>query len=147
MGAIPQNAGASMPRAWRVALRAARHLLVCGARASTWVERAPLRVEQHAPTVERDPTPTHRLSHPPTEVVIAPSALHVGAIRAALREEVKLAVQDIHTAKVRAVLGRVRRCSRATCTGLRALHSIPHPRTPPLSRAWAPTPARTPRSR
>lgn len=32
-------------------------------------------------------------------MVIAPSALYIGATKAALRGDVKVAVQDIHTAK------------------------------------------------
>ena len=34
-----------------------------------------------------------------TEVVIAPSALHIGGVKAALREDIGLAVQDVHTAR------------------------------------------------
>jgi hypothetical protein len=35
------------------------------------------------------------------EVVIAPSALHIGTVAAGLRPEVGVAIQNIHTAKVR----------------------------------------------
>lgn len=35
------------------------------------------------------------------EVVIAPSALHIGAVVDAVRADVGVAIQDIHTAKVR----------------------------------------------
>ena len=37
---------------------------------------------------------------PPADIVIAPTAIHIGSIVAKLRPEVKVAVQDIHTAKV-----------------------------------------------
>jgi hypothetical protein len=34
------------------------------------------------------------------EVLIAPSALHIDAVKSALRPDVAVAIQDIHTAKV-----------------------------------------------
>lgn len=45
--------------------------------------------------------------HPPlfVDVVIAPSAIHIAQAKAALRANVKIAVQDIHTAKVRGIMG------------------------------------------
>ena len=43
------------------------------------------------------------------EVVIAPSALHIGLVAAAVRADVGVAIQDIHTAKVRAASARPRR--------------------------------------
>ena len=38
---------------------------------------------------------------PNVDVVIAPSALHIGAALASARPEVTVAIQNIHTAKVR----------------------------------------------
>jgi hypothetical protein len=35
------------------------------------------------------------------EVVVAPSAIHIGLVAGKLRQDVKVAAQDIHTAKVR----------------------------------------------
>lgn len=45
----------------------------------------------------------------PAEVVIAPSALHIEGVKAAIRPEVAVAVQDIHTAKVRRARAQSRR--------------------------------------
>jgi hypothetical protein len=37
---------------------------------------------------------------PAAEVVVAPSAIHIGLVAGKLRQDVKVAAQDIHTAKV-----------------------------------------------
>ena len=39
---------------------------------------------------------------PNAEVVICPAAIHIGQVTSSLRRDVGVAVQDIHTAKVRA---------------------------------------------
>jgi hypothetical protein len=82
------------------------------------------------------------------EVVIAPSALHLGAVKQTLRSDVGVAIQNIHTA-------RVRGCACTALPQARAPPPLPSQRThltrspppsPPSSssaprRAWARSPA------
>ena len=62
------------------------------------------------------------------EVVIAPSALHIGLAKQALRADVGVAIQNIHTAKVRRT------------PWLPSLLSPPSPPPPPPNRAPPPSP-------
>jgi triosephosphate isomerase len=73
------------------------------------------------------------------EVVIAPSAIHLGLVTATVRPEVAVAIQDIHTAKVRAhaplSAWALRAQLRARCA--RPTRAAPSPR-PPASAALSP---------
>jgi hypothetical protein len=81
----------------------------------------------------------------PAEVVIAPSALHIEGVKAAIRPEVAVAVQDIHTAKVRRARAQSRRRGTAKC--VRIHHPILPLPSPLRRRASAPTLALTPWTR
>jgi hypothetical protein len=131
-----------------------------------WAPSRPTLVRQHAGQgapapgragdAQRNPQISHREpeSRPPffplplAEVVIAPSALHIEGVKAAIRPEVAVAVQDIHTAKVRRARAQSRRRGVRPSVCASIIPSSPSPSPPlPLRRASAPTLALTPWTR